>query len=218
MTRLFHALPMAVLYASSVWANEYEIVAPSDQTVILSNGEITAHLQANGCEPGHSEACSVTRQRADYVLSQKFGHGDRVSYSWEMKVSEPFIYNAVDIHLYPVRFLNNENEPVFRFFLGAKYGFEARRQMCFSPEEFGQWHKVEIRVVWDSTTRENLSHVTPGSIQVWCNGVETFSVSGRPNIQAGEEVQLALGLDASLTPAEGDRVSVTYRNVSISDW
>jgi len=218
MIKALSTTALGLLVASAVWANDYQIIAPSAQSVTIADGEITARLNLLGCEPGFGAACSATRQRSDYILSQKFGHGDRVAYSWEMKVDEPFVYDAIDVHLYPVRFLNNNDDPVIRFFLGNKHGFETRRQMCFSPTEFGQWHKIEVRVVWDSTTRENLNHKTPGTIQVICNGVETFSATDRPNIQIGDEVRLALGLDASISPAERDRIAIVYRNISISDW
>jgi len=199
-------------------AEEFEIIAPNETALEVADGIITARLSGDGCASGFDTACTETRQRAEYQQTTGHGHGDQIAYRWEIKVVDNVVLNAVDKHLYATRFLNGEANTVLQFYLSDEYGYEVNRKTCFGPEEFGQWHQIEVRVTWDSTKREGLGHKTPGEMTINCDGTEVFATSGRPNIKEGDEVSLALGLEGTLRLAEGDDVSVSFRNIEIGSW
>ena len=125
--------------------------------------------------------------------------------------------NASDIHLYAGRFLSGD-KPALQFFVGHDYGYEISRKTCFGPEDFGEWHQVEVRVMWDSTKKKGLKDKTPGEIHVICDGQEIYSKMGRPNIKPHDTINLALGLEGALKLADGDNVSVSYRNIEVGSW
>lgn len=204
--------------AGAAQPGEFEPVSPNETAVEIVDGVFSARLNAQGCASGFEAACSPTRQRAEYVSTQAHGHGERIAYRWEIKVGDAWAFNAVDKHLYATRFLTSDEKPVVQFYLGDDYGYEVNRKTCFGPEDFGDWHAVEMRVVWDATKRKSLKDPTPGELHILCDGREIFSKAGRPNIKEGDTVRLALGLEGALKLAEGDTVSVRFRNVEIGTW
>ncbi|MDA5095766.1 hypothetical protein O2N63_16875 [Aliiroseovarius sp. KMU-50] len=210
------ALP-ACLAVSGAHANEFQIFAPDEASLTVSDGVVTAQLSSDGCAPGFETACSATRQRTEYQSSSAHRHGDRIAYRWEVNVPSDNILNAVDNHLYAVRFLAGET-PVLQFIVGNEYGYEVNRKTCFGPDTFGEWHSVEVRVMWDSTKKKSLKDKTPGEIHIICDGNEVFSKTGRPNIKEGDMVNFSLGLEGALKLADGDKVSVSYRNIEIGSW
>lgn len=199
-------------------ATDFEVIAPNDGAVEIDGDQFTARLSDDGCSSGFDAACTGTRQRAEYLPAAIYGHGDQVAYRWEINVSEAMTFNAVDSHLYATRFLTGGDTSVLQFYLGTDYGYEVNRKTCFGPEEFGEWHQVEVRVSWDSTPKQNLRDKTPGEIHIACDGEEIFSSSGRPNIKAEDEIRLALGLEGALNLADGDNVSVSFRNLEVENW
>jgi|GEM_PF-6546390 len=207
----------AVMTTNAAKAEDFRIVAPTEAAMSVADGVVTARLNAGGCDAGFEPACTPMRQRAEYQSPGGHGHGDRVLYRWEVNVPRDNVLNAVDNHLYAVRFLAGESA-VLQFIVGNDYGYEVNRKTCFGPEGFGEWHQVEVRVAWDSTRRKGLKDVTPGEIHISCDGVEVFSKSGRPNIKADDVVTIAFGLEGALKLAEGDKVSVSYRNIEIGTW
>ena len=221
-TRIHSAIAIAaslaaVMAAPASRANEFQIIAPNEVSINIQDGVVTAQLSADGCASGFETACSFTRQRAEYQSSINHGHGDRVAYKWEVNVPTGNVLNATDSHLYAARFLAGD-QSVLQFILGNEYGYEVNRKTCFGPEEFGQWHQVEVRVRWDSTKKKKLSDKTPGEIHIICDGTEIFSKAGRPNIKEGDVVNIALGIEGALKLAEGDQVSAAYRNIEIGSW
>ena len=73
-------------------------------------------------------------------------------------------------------------------------------------------------MAWDATKRKGLKDKTPGAIQIICNGKEIFAKSGKPNIKPADKISLALGPEGALRLAEGDDVSVSFRNIEIGSW
>lgn len=204
--------------ATASHAKDFRIIAPNETALEVVDGLVTARLSDGGCMTGFENACSATRQQAEYQTSAGHGHGDRIAYRWEIKVTEDMKFNASDKHLYATRFVTGENKPVMQFYLGNDYGYEVNRKTCFGPEEFGKWHTVEVRVMWDATKKKGLKDTTPGEVHVICDDSEVFAKSGRPNIKSEDEVHLALGLEGALKLAEGDNVSVSFRNIEIGTW
>ena len=209
-------LPSIVIAGNLVQAGEGEIIAPNQGALIANGKEIRAQLSKSGCASGFEAACSPTRQRSEYLPHQSHQHGDRVVYRWEVMIPKSLKYNGG--HLYSTRFLDDDNRMIFQFLIGEEYGYEIDRKPCFGPEGFGSWHKVEFRVVWDSTKKKKLSDKTPGEIHVSCDGNEIISSTGRPNIAEGGTVRLALGVEGALDLADGDNVEVNYRNLQIDNW
>ena len=207
-----------LLIAPPATAADFNVVVPNPSTFEMNEDGFTARLSDEGCADGFETACTATRQRVEYQSATPHGHGDRVSYSWEVMVDEGLTYNAADKHMYATRFLTADEKTVMQFYLGNDYGYEVNRKTCFGPEAFGKWHQVEVRFVWDSTKKKGLKDKTPGEIHVICDGNEIFSKAGRPNIKAGDVVHLALGLEGALKLAEGDKVSVAFRNIQIGTW
>ncbi len=207
-----------LMAANSSHAGEFEIIGPNETALEVLDGLITARLSSDGCATGFESACSTTRQRIEYQSSSGHGHGNKVAYRWEIKVAKGMTFNAIDKHLYATRLVNGDGKSVMQFYLGNDYGYEVNRKTCFGPEEFGQWHVVEVRVKWDSTKKKSLGDKTPGEVHITCDGEEIYSKSGRPNIKVGDEIKLALGLEGTLKPAEGDAVSVSFRNIEIGSW
>ena len=216
--RMTTAIAFLLSMAATAHANEFNIVSPSETALTASDGLVTAQLSGEGCATGFEDACSATRQRVEYVSSSAHGHGERIAYKWEINVAENLTFNAIDKHLYATRFVTGDAKTVMQFYLGNDYGYEVNRKTCFGPEEFGKWHQIEVRVMWDATKRKGLKDKTPGEIQILCNGDEIFSKAGRPNIKASDEVSLALGLEGALKLADGDNVSVSFRNIEITSW
>ena len=215
---IFVATALTVaLTATASLANGFEIVAPSETSVQVQDGIVTTELSAVGCASGFETACTATRQRAEYQSTASHGHGDRMFYRWEVNVPRDNVLNAADNHLYATRFLAGDKS-VLQFIVGNDYGYEVNRKTCFGPESFGEWHQVEVRVMWDSTKKKGLKDKTPGEIHISCDGSEIFSRTGRPNIKVDDVVSIALGLEGALMLADGDKVSVSYRNIEVGTW
>jgi hypothetical protein len=219
--RAYTALAAAALAAAlsaPAAAADFERIAPTETALDVVDGLVTARLSPDGCASGFEAACTATRQRAEFQAATPHVHGDRVSYRWEIMVPAGFTMNAVDKHLYATRFLTGEDSSVLQFYLGTDYGYEVNRKTCIAPEALGEWHQIEVRVVWDSTKKKGLKDKTPGEIRVLCDGTEVFAAAGRPNIKEGQDVRLALGLEGAIALAEGDDVAVSFRNIEIGAW
>ena len=102
--------------------------------------------------------------------------------------------------------------------MDGKIGYDIGRNVCFGPDDFGTWHSIEVRVVWDSTKKKGLKDKTPGEIHVQCDGTEVLTRSGRPNIDTDDEIRIALGLVGPVKLADGDIVAVSFRNLKIETW
>ena len=216
---LLAAVILAALFSPTISKSEdFEVVSSSETSLEVMEGEIRVHLNQNGCAAGFEAACSPVLQRSEYISTKSYGHGDRVTYSWEIMVPESFTYNASGAYLRAARFLNKKEESIFNFLLDGKIGYDVGRKVCFGPEGFGKWHAVPVRVIWDSTKKKGLGDKTPGELRVLCNGTEILSHSGRPTIGDEDEVRIALGLAGSLNLADGDSVVVSFRNIKIETW
>lgn len=209
---------ISCLSIASAQAVEGSAIAPNAIALMAENGEIHSSLSLTGCDVGHEPACTPVRQRSEFVSDAEHQHGDRIRYKWDVLVPADLTYKATGGHLYATRFLSSDDSVVMKFDLDPEYGYEYSRKVCFGPEGFGEWHSVELRVVWDSTKKQGLSHKTPGEIHIFCDGVELFSRTGRPNLAEGHIVRPTFGLEGALPLAEGDNVSISYRNIEISDW
>lgn len=212
------AIASTLVFAFPSFAEEFSVIAPNETALSVADGLVTARLSAEGCAAGFEAACSETRQRIEYQSVTAHGHGDRVAYRWEINVAETLSFNATDSHLYATRFVTPDGKDVIKFYVGSDYGYEVNRKTCFGPETFGQWHQVEVRVAWDSTKKKNLKDKTPGEVQILCDGAEVFSAAGRPNIKPEDTIHLALGLEGALQLADGDDVSVSFRNIEVGSW
>lgn len=207
----------AAMAAGIGLANNFQIIGPNETAMDIQDGVVTARLSNDGCAAGFETACTPTRQRAEYQLTEGHTHGDKVAYRWEVNVPKDLRINAADFHLYAGRFLSGD-KPALQFFVGHDYGYEISRKTCFGPEGFGEWHQVEVRIMWDSTKKKGLKDKTPGEIHVICDGKEVYSKTGRPNIKPDDTINLVLGLEGALKLADGDNVSVSYRNIEVGSW
>ena len=198
-------------------ASDFQIIGPNETAMNIQDGVVTVRLSNDGCAAGFESACTSTRQRAEYQLTRDHKHGDRIAYRWQVNVPKDLTINASDVHLYAGRFLSGD-KPTLQFFVGHDYGYEISRKTCFGPEGFGEWHQVEVHIMWDSTKKKGLKDKTPGEIHVSCDGKEVYSKTGRPNIKPDDTINLALGLEGALKLADGDNVSVSYRNIEVGSW
>ena len=197
---------------------KFEAVTSSETSLKVAGEEFRARLNQNGCAPGFEAACSAVLQRSEYISTISHRSGDSVIYSWEIKVPKDFRYAAPGAYLRAARFLIGHEDSIFNFLLDSHIGYDAGRNVCFGPDGFGEWHSIQVRVVWDSTKKKSLKDKTPGELRVLCDGDEILSSSGRPNIGENDEVRIALGLAGAVKLSAGDNAAVSFRNVSIEPW
>ena len=202
------------LGAQSALADEFFPVSPGASAFELVDGSIRAALINSGCEEGFEAACTTVEQRSEYVDNTVNRSGDRVLYKWDIMVPAEFA-DTPYASLRATRFLVGENKPILYFILDVEYGYEIARKTCFGPDGYGEWHNVEMLVVWDATRKKKLSDKTPAEIHVKCDGAEVFSRKGRPNINDGDEVRIAFGLTAPISLPESGDFQVHYRNIVI---
>lgn len=205
--------------AAAAQSEDYEQLMPAPGMLEMADGAITARLNPAGCETGYEGACSVALplQRSEIVFPDAHQRGQSVTYRWDIMVPADFAYNATGGDLRAGRLIASTGASILGFMLESDNGYRVSGQSCFGPEGFGSWHSVEVNVVWDSTRRQSLSDRTPGQLRVSCDGQEILFRSGRPTIREDETARLALGLMGSVLLAEGDNVTVSFRDFSVEE-
>ncbi|MEP2530775.1 hypothetical protein [Shimia sp.] len=220
------AISVALLLANPAFATSFDLTAPrKDAPVRHADGSETFQLLPGECSDHEyfsaelqkkTSDCGRSRNRIEYYETSTSGAGDRRLYEWEIYIPEDFSYNA-----------NNARLTVGQFETGADmlYGFELnndgytfRAKECISAGDFGDWHSVSVRILYDSTPRKSLKDKTPGVFVVECDGEVIINTTGRPNLAEGGEIQFRYGLFGGMDILDTDNVSVSFRNVRISEW
>lgn len=160
--------------------------------------------------------CARELNRIEYFETSTAGEGDRRLYQWDIFIPEDFRYSAFSERLTAVQF-KTATDMLYGFELNNE-GYTFRTKNCISAEDFGRWHSVSVRVHYDATRRKSLKDQTPGVFVVECDGKVIVDSTGRPNVAEGGEIQFRYGLFGARNLSETDNVSVSYRNVRISDW
>lgn len=197
---------------------EPKISADGEQTFRLFPGECSSKVYGSKRLQTTTSDCDRKRTRVELFERDAdwAREGDRKQYSWEIFIPKDFSYSATGGHLIVGQFHNSED--LLLSFALSNDGYTIRSKPCIRPDEFGAWHKVEVRYVFDSTRKKTFKDKTPGVLVVTCNGREIVSASGRPNVMKGSKVQFRYGLYGALDFPASDNVSVRFRNVRIGDW
>ncbi|MDU8913427.1 hypothetical protein [Aestuariicoccus sp. MJ-SS9] len=170
----------------------------------------STELQANTSD------CGRGRNRIEYFETTTAIAGDRRLYEWEILIPEDFSYNASGARLTAGQF-ETGTDMLYGFELNNE-GLTFRTRECISADEFGEWHRVSVRIQYDSTPRRSLKDRTPGVFVIECDDEVLTDTSGRPNMAEGGEVQFRYGLFGAMNIPATDNVTVSYRNVRISEW
>lgn len=202
----------------TVREGEPQISADGTQTFRLFSGECSGKRYESKRLNVTTADCDRKRTRVEYFepKANRAREGDRKLYSWEIFVPEDFAYTATGGHLIAGQF-HNGDDLLLSFALGAD-GYTIRSKPCIRPEDFGEWHKVEVKYQFDSTKKKNFKDRTAGVLVVTCDGNEVVNASGRPNIAQGNVVYFKYGLYGALDIPETDNVTVKFRNVQVSHW
>lgn len=223
---VFLAAPVALLLGGAAVAESFVLNTPrADAPVRHADGSETFQLLPGECsdlEYVSSELqtktsdCGRQRNRIEYYESAKARAGDRRLYEWEIFIPEDFSYNGLSSQLIAGQF--HTGTDIQSAFLLDNDGYTFRTRDCISAEDFGKWHSVSVRIQYDSTPRKSLKDKTPGIFVVECDGEVLLDSTGRPNLAEGGEIHFRYGLFGAMNFPDTDNVSVTFRNVRISDW
>ena len=215
-----------LLFSGPAWAQEFGLSAPrSDAPIVDAEGNQVFELRSGECsEVSYFSAelqtetsdCGRRRNRVEYFETTTSGKGDRRLYEWEIFIPEDFSYTASGARLTAGQF-ETGTDMLYGFELNNE-GLTFRTRICVPAEEFGSWHSISVRIQYDSTPRRSLKDKTPGIFIVTCDDEVLVDGSGRPNIAEGGTIQFRYGLFGAMDIPETDNVSVSYRNVKISDW
>lgn len=220
------AAPVAPLIANPALAENFDLMAPrEDAPVRHADGVETFRLLPGECldlEYFSSELqaktsdCGRQRNRIEYFETSTARAGDRRLYEWEILIPEDFSYNGFSSQLIAGQL--HTGADIQSAFLLDNDGYTFRTRDCISAEDFGSWHNVSVRIQYDSTPRKSLKDKTPGVFVVECDGEVLVDASGRPNLAKGGEIHFRYGLFGAMNFPETDNVSVSFRNVRISEW
>ncbi|UUV06566.1 hypothetical protein [Ruegeria sp. YS9] len=220
------AIIAAVAISSPAIANSFDLSTPRENAPLRqSDGSETFQLRPGECSDLEyfsdelqisTSDCGRSRNRIEYFETSTSRAGDRRLYEWEILIPEDFSYNALNARLTAGQF-ETGTDMLYGFELNND-GYTFRAKDCISAEDFGEWHKVSVRIQYDSTPRKSLKDQTPGVFVVECNGEVISDSTGRPNITEGGEVQFRYGLFGAKDIPATDNVSVSFRNVRVSDW
>lgn len=220
------AVSALLFLATPAVSQEFNLITPrEDAPVRNADGSETFRLLPGECSDYEyfsdelqimTSDCGRQRNRIEYYDTSTSSAGDRRLYEWEIFIPEDFSYSATNARL-TVGQLETGRDMLYGFELNNE-GYTFRAQTCIPADEFGEWHSISLRIQYDSTPRQSLKDQTPGVLVVECDGEEIIDGSGRPNLAEGGEIQFRYGLFGGMNIAETDNVSVSFRNVSISDW
>lgn len=227
------AAPMTVLAASFAAllahpgaAQEFDLNAPrADAPLRNADGSETFRLLPGECSDAEyfsaelqttTSDCGRGRNRIEYQETTPARAGDRRLYEWEIFIPEDFSYTASGARLIAGQ-LHTGTDVQSGFGLDDE-GYTIRGRDCIAAEDYGEWHSVSVRVQFDSTRRQSLRDETPGVFVVECDGDVVLDASGRPNLAEGGEIFFRYGLFGAMDIPEADNVSVSFRNVRVSEW
>lgn len=220
------AMSVALFLASPAAAETFELTTPrADAPVRHADGSETFQLRSGECSDreyfsnelqANTSDCGRSRNRIEYYETSASVAGDRRLYEWEIFIPEDFSYNATNARLTVGQF-ETGSDMLYGFELN-NMGYTFRARDCISAEDFGEWHRISVRIQYDSTPRKSLKDKTPGVFVVECDGNIIADTSGRPNLAEGGQIQFRYGLFGAMNIPDTDNVSVSFRNVRISDW
>ncbi len=222
----FLTAPVGLLLSSPAVAESFVLNAPREDVPIRhSDGSESFQLLPGECSDleyfstelqKNTSDCGRGRNRIEFYETGTASAGDRRLYEWEIFIPKDFSYNASGARLTAVQF-ETGTDMLYGFELNND-GLTFRTRDCIPAEEFGEWHSVSVRIQYDSTPRRSLKDKTPGVFVVECDNEVIVDSTGRPNLSEGGEVQFRYGLFGAMNIPETDNVSVSYRNVRISEW
>lgn len=225
-TTLLRVLAVSLLFANPAFAQSFELTTPrSDAPIRNADGSEMFRLLPGECSSVeyfstelqiNTSDCGRARNRIEYYQTSTSGAGDRRLYEWEIFIPEDFSYNASNARLTVGQF-ETGTDMLYGFELNNG-GYTFRARDCIAAEDFGDWHSVSVRIQYDSTPRKSLRDKTPGVFVVECDGEIITDTTGRPNLAEGGEIQFRYGLFGAMNIPDTDNVSVSFRNVRISEW
>ncbi len=219
-------LAISLLLSFPAFAGSFELTTPREGAPVRhADGSETFQLHSGECSDLeyfstelqiYTSDCGRARNRIEYYETSTSSAGDRRLYEWEIFIPEDFSYNAYNARLTVGQF-ETGIDMLYGFELNNE-GYTFRARDCISAKDFGKWHSISVRIQYDSTPRKSLKDKTPGVFVVECDGQVIADSTGRANLAQGGEVQFRYGLFGAKNIPDTDNVSVSFRNVRISDW
>ncbi|MCU9837168.1 polysaccharide lyase [Ruegeria sp. WL0004] len=163
---------------------------------VVKNGEVIFKMRRGDCQKrpygdGRGESdCANGNSRSQLNAREKQRMGRAYEYSMEIWVDPAFRYNGRGwgkvnyrsrLWIAEWQRSNTIKNHMYEMYLDSAKGVTFEDKRCFSPNRFGQWNSVVMRVKW--------SNGADGFLQVICNGREIYSLKG-PNVMppgCGEE-------------------------------
>ncbi|MCR9148875.1 MAG: polysaccharide lyase [Rhodobacteraceae bacterium] len=220
------ATSVALVLASPVFAEGFDLNSPRvDAPVRHADGSETFRLLPGECSDleyfsselqMNTSDCARRRNRIEYREITAARAGDRRLYEWEILIPDDFGYSGTGTRLIAGQF-HTGTDMQSGFHLDNE-GYTFRGRNCVSAEDFGDWHSISVQIHYDSTPRQSLRDQTPGVLVVECDGEVILDAAGRPNLAEGGEIHFRFGLFGAMEFPETDNVSVSFRNVRVSDW
>lgn len=222
----FFATPVGLFVGSPAAAGNFALNAPREDAPIRNaDGSEMFELLPGECSDleyfstelqRNTSDCGRGRNRVEFYETNMASAGDRRLYKWDIFIPKDFSYTAFGARLTAVQF-ETGTDMLYGFELNND-GLTFRTRECIPAEKFGEWHSISVRVQYDSTPRRSLKDKTPGVFVIECDNEVVIDSTGRPNLSEGGEVQFRYGLFGAINIPETDNVSVSYRNVQISEW
>ncbi|WP_298559275.1 hypothetical protein [uncultured Aliiroseovarius sp.] len=219
--------------------NPRSVFAPESRDGVIAfsirQGQCTRHSDRTG--PGDCarrttrstiQTGKVWEQQVEWQLGQQF------LYSFEFRIDPSLRYRGrvrgEDSQLVLARWENAEGgQPLFDLKLDARHGVTFMGRTCITPEQFGDWHRFNLRLRWADDDTGFIEARCDGSLHV---GDPIFAASGLPtdrplacsfnrNCPADKpratrfNLQLGLIADPNLPPRRSGFVPLTQSGVQV---
>jgi hypothetical protein len=162
--------------------------------------------------------CSVDSQRIELIQVGRKYVGEQVLYGWDIFVPKNYSSNSPSTMI--ASQILDKGRSVVSFYLTKDEGYYVQGNECFPPTDFGEWHRVQVKIRWDATKKTSLSHKTPGLIEIECDSKIILRVDGRPNTTGGP-LFLRIGLyryRSGLDYSPDEVFEASFRNITIERW
>ena len=162
--------------------------------------------------------CSWHSQRIELVQVGRNYAGEQVLYGWEIFVPKNYSANTHSTMI--AGQILDKGRFAINFRLTKDEGYNVQGYECFPPTDFGEWHRVQMKIRWDATKKTSLSHKTPGLIEIKCDSKIVLRVDGRPNTTGGP-LFLTIGLYrwfSGLDYSPDEVFEASFKNITIERW
>lgn len=146
----------------------------------ITEGEINFKIQdrecsRNGYGDGRDENDCTGGNVTSYLIKAYHAKpGDTYNYHLEVKVAPGLEYsgyrnpNGKDSRLRMFAFLRDTpKNHIYEMKLDSRKGATFMGSVCFSPEQFGEWNELDLRIHWTSDAT--------GTVKLTCNGKVVYS-------------------------------------------